>query len=773
MKFFINLICILSIVTTAFAKDEWLNYSSPFPIKSAVPYGDGFLMGTGGGVRYRTNTADDMYTTSNGLGDQSISAVAISDSMGTFAVSDKGIISLMGANGHWQVFSRSYAGSNTYVIPGMVRLGGRSGSIMVIAFADRLSFFSLKSMSSILTIERIADESLFVNPVGAMEVRGDSLFVAVGNSLYVRKMNWETLESDVQLNNPDTWRVVKEGANKDVIKSIAWKNGKVKTFSTVGTRIWDQDGETVVAVDTFSVFSSSAPLVVVRGKTLKDSILYELDSIPAESKDEKPHYYYRSLVQWVTLLPNGTAILAGPNNIFYYDGKKIKDLTEYKRFALGSAYELQALAKGGVLAASEKGQFSFNLGYEWSEPTRVYENFGNKMDARAHDLKVMSVLSGGVTYYHLWGYGSFLYQEWGDKLYQSMLPDGDNCMDDYFKDSEGKQAFVVSSTPAPNDMGFILATSSTKGYSLVYIDIDGRVSCANNIGSGAIASAIIVQVNDEGNWVAYVGTRHEMTLAAEGGLDVITFPRPGSTGGELSPKISKENVKTYYGPSTTPLDMVYESKSGYFWIVTETSLLYWNPEQDSLRNPLSTNGLTGSGFTSIDADSRGNLWVGTSTQGAFRLTPRTTSPDTLSVQRFTTRHGLLSDRIQDIAVDSVLGFVWFAHENGISRYRRNDLRGTDGNMTEEAREGVKVYPNPFRPKMHPFVLFDNVSDDAVIGVYNRGGKLVVSLKGGGTSGGRVEWDGKMSDGSLVAPGVYQYVIRGASNVKKGKLLIIH
>ena len=207
--------------------------------------------------------------------------------------------------------------------------------------------------------------------------------------------------------------------------------------------------------------------------------------------------------------------------------------------------------------------------------------------------------------------------------------------------------------------------------------------------------------------------------------------------------------------------------------MTETSLLYWNPEQDSLRNPLSTNGLTGSGFTSIDADSRGNLWVGTSTQGAFRLTPRTTSPDTLSVQRFTTRHGLLSDRIQDIAVDSVLGFVWFAHENGISRYRRNDLRGTDGNMTEEAREGVKVYPNPFRPKMHPFVLFDNVSDDAVIGVYNRGGKLVVSLKGGGTSGGRVEWDGKMSDGSLVAPGVYQYVIRGASNVKKGKLLIIH
>lgn len=94
-------------------------------------------MATGGGVRYRTNTADDLYTTSNGLGDQSISAVVVSENE-IFAVSDFGIISTM-VNGYWQVLSRSYASNKVYVIPGMVCL---SGSVLTIAFENRLSFLA-------------------------------------------------------------------------------------------------------------------------------------------------------------------------------------------------------------------------------------------------------------------------------------------------------------------------------------------------------------------------------------------------------------------------------------------------------------------------------------------------------------------------------------------------------------------------------------------------------------------------------------------------------
>jgi hypothetical protein len=281
------------------------------------------------------------------------------------------------------------------------------------------------------------------------------------------------------------------------------------------------------------------------------------------------------------------------------------------------------------------------------------------------------------------------------------------------------------------------------------------------------------RVSDDGkNWIVYVGTRAGPSLDANGGLDVFTFPLPKSKGGDIS-WVDSTYRETFSGPSSTPLDLVYEPKSDNVWMVTNSALVYWDKDEKDLKSPLSTNGLSGASYTSIDVDSRGNLWVGTSSQGAYRLTPRKTSPDTLSTIHFTTRHGLLSEKIQDVAVDTVLGMVWFAHENGITRYKRDDLRGTEKNMTNDAPEDVKVYPNPFRPKMQAFVSFANLADDAVVNVYNRGGKLVVSMSGDQISGGRAAWNGRMDNGNIVAPGVYQYVIRGGTKIKKGKLLIIH
>ena len=787
MKSLFNLICIFCIATSVFAQDLWFNYSSPFPIKAAIPFGEGLFLSTGGGLRYRTPNADDAYTTANGLGEQSMSAVAISD-LGTFAVSDAGIISTIMPSGAWQVLSRSYAGNKTHVIPGLALLGG---PVMVIAFEDRLSFFDFKTMSSMLTVERIADISVSAYQITAMDIRGDSLIVAAGGGLYMRKMDWENLDTDVQLYNPDSWEVIKEASvNNEPIKSIAWKDGKIKTFPTEGMRIWDKDGETRVALDTFSVFSDTGSMVSIRGKVLKDSIRYERDSVQINGGNGKKtwHYYYRSRVRWVSLQPSGKAVLGGPEIILYYDNGKLSDLTEYKRFPLKTPYELQALPIGGVLAASEEGKFSYygysinKKNYVWSEPTNAVYG-GNGTDARVHDLKTLSVLYPHGTFYHRWAVGFGIYSGWADSLkYAYSLSETNKelrdsyCMDNYFGESN-PGTIAVSTTPAPGgNMGYLTTSASRKGYSLVYIALleDGgpQMSCAKNVGSADIGGPMFARIDENGNWVVYVGTRGGTSIDADGGLDVFTFPPPKKMGGDIS-KVDTSYRKTYSGAQSTPLDLVYEPKTDYVWMVTASTLVYWDKDDKDLKSPLSTNGLTGADYTSIDVDSRGNLWVGTKTQGAYRLTPRKTSPDTLSVMHFTTRHGLLSEEIQDVAVDTVLGMVWFAHEKGITRYKRDDVRSTEKNMTDNAHEDVKVYPIPFRPKLQPYISFVNVADDAVISVYNRGGRLVVSLSGDQISGGRAEWNGRMENGNIVAPGVYQYVIRGGTKVKKGKLLIIH
>ncbi|SHK98845.1 hypothetical protein [Fibrobacter sp. UWB11] len=772
-------------VTSVLAQDQWLNFSSPYPVKAAIPSGEGLLMATGGGIRYRANNADDLYTTSNGLGDQAMSAIAVSD-LGVFAVSDVGVISTMLPGGSWQVLSRSYAGSNTHVVPGMALLGG---PVLVIAFEDRLSFFSLKTMTSILTVERIADISVSAFTVSAMDIRGDSLIVAAGGGIYMRKMDWENLDSDVQLYNPDSWKIIKSASSSnEPIKSIAWKDGKIQTFATEGMRIWDKDGETRVALDTFSVFTETESMVSVRGKVLKDSILYERDSVEIKGPDgKKAHrYYYRSRVRWVSLQPKGVAVLGGPEIILYYDNGKFTDLTEYKPFPLRYTYELQALPQGGVLAATEDGYLSYyyfsgkDKNFRWTDPKPAYSVFRNGTDARVHNLKTLSVLPTGGTFYHIWGLGYLLYSGWAETLAESYSfanKEKDYCMDD-FTEETSKSGFTiaVSTTPAPNNMGYLTTSASNKGYSLIYVELGENgnpMSCASNVGSAPIGGPMFARIDENGNWVVYVGTRASTTTDANGGLDVFTFPPPNKMGGDIS-RVDTTYRKTYSGESiSTPLDLVYEPKTDNVWMVTTSSLVYWDKDENDLKTPLSTNGLSGAVYTSLDVDSRGNLWVGTSSQGAYRLTPRPTSPDTLSVLHFTSRHGLLSEKIQDVAVDTVLGMVWFAHDNGITRYKRDDVRSTENNMTDDAREDVKVYPNPFRPKLQPYVSFANVADDAIVSVYNRGGKLVVSLSGNQISGGRAEWNGRMENGSIVAPGVYQYVVRGGTKVRKGKLLIIH
>lgn len=155
------------------------------------------------------------------------------------------------------------------------------------------------------------------------------------------------------------------------------------------------------------------------------------------------------------------------------------------------------------------------------------------------------------------------------------------------------------------------------------------------------------------------------------------------------------------------------------------------------------------------------------------LTRKGKTADTLVAENFKMRNGLLSNLVYDIAIDPVQGAIWFAHGTGASRYLRKDLRNAASFMTDSAAYPVKVYPNPFLPKNMSVVVFDNISEDAILLIYNAGGHLVQSFQGNALLGGRCEWNGKDASGRLVAPGVYHYLIKKGKKKEMGKLLIIH
>ena len=154
------------------------------------------------------------------------------------------------------------------------------------------------------------------------------------------------------------------------------------------------------------------------------------------------------------------------------------------------------------------------------------------------------------------------------------------------------------------------------------------------------------KINEDGKWVVYVANKNGTALASEGGLDVITFPSPKANGGELV----NGQVKYYGGMNPAPVDMVYDPVGDRLWLVSMSSLAYLDEEADTLMTPASTNGMLGAEFTSIDVDSHGNLWVGTTNQGVYRLSPKNGSPDTLKILHFTTKDGLLDNNVADLAI---------------------------------------------------------------------------------------------------------------------------
>ena len=682
-----------------------------------MAFGDGILLATDAGIRYRHVGGDYVYHPETGL-ETSIFYGLASSGLGVFAISDFGIIAALEEGGtRWRVLNRSYVANNVKVIPGTTVIGK---TILVIPFTDRLAFFNLATSTSILTINRIGSESLLSSPVTKMVVHGDSLYVRLNNNaVYVRAMPWDNLSADFRLNDPASWTLIPS------------------TQEIPGLEVYDPTQ------------------VVVNGEILDDEILYDSGN---------------SKIKWV--IPKGDDYyLVGTFHIFYFDkrtGKRnFTDLTQYTSFQLSQIYELQALPTGGALVATTTGIMSFTDSYGWRVPKFAYNQLSNSITSYESRLKEMSYLPDGHVFYHLWGHAYLIYSNWGEDLDVTITPENNPCID-YFLEND-KYMTSIYSTPAPDNSGFLTAASHNYGYTLVYITKNGDVHCANNVGDYAHAGPMFATVDEDSSWVIYVGSRECNGYACPGNLEVFKFPAPKRNGGELS----HHTRKVYKGLTPGAIDMSYDASEKRLWMVTMSGLYYFDNERDTVISPASTNGLIGADYSAIDIDTRGNLWLASTNQGAYRLTLKNKSPDTLTVQHFTTRNGLLDNNIADLAIDPVLGIAWFAHEKGITYYKRNDLKNASQNMSDNSVVDVHAYPVPFRPKIHNLFIIEGLAEEATVSIFNRGGALIRSFSNDEIAGGKLEWNGLDKSGRLVTPGVYYYVVNKGAKVRKGKFIIVH
>ena len=581
---------------------------------------------------------------------------------------------------------------------------------LAMLFDDAIAIFDVDSNVSLLQIDRIGDVSLSIYAPQKIALRNDTLFVSTVRKTYARKMDWESLSRDVRLADPTTW-------------------------THVDTDVFDRD----------------SLHVVVNNKTLTDPVLFRDDV---------------SRIRWV-IDEDTCQYLVGSDVIFKYKNGELTDVSEYERYKLGGVYNVQAIPEGGVLAVTSDGRAGVSEGTFWSEPRILFYGMGNGDEAYKYRMKDVSILDEGLMMVHIWGQGMFIHKDIGEFLYKYVTPSQKTCMDEIIPN----YSVAIGTAPAPDKSGFLAATvDSSGGYGLIYITRDGEASCAKHVGSTHYVGPLVVR-QDGSDWVAYVSTRESFDPFSTGGVDVIRFKNPSRNGGRIDDAVRESTIPNI--ENRTPVAFAINEKDSVLWMVSTTSLSYMKFSEDTIYKPNSTNGLLGAEYSGIDIDPQGNVWLASTNQGAYRLHREGDSFDTLSVTHYTSQKGLLSNAVLDVSIDKKLGMVWFSHENGVTRYKRSDLRDASTFMTDSATSKVYAYPVPFRPKIHSFLTIDNVDESARVDIYNRGGSLIRSFVGDELAGGKVEWDGTGKNGWLVAPGVYYYIVRKSSKKEKGKFIIIH
>lgn len=716
----------------AFAVEAWNDFPRTDAFYSADLMDGTLVLGTDGGVRFIDGDGgSDVFSSEDGLEASEIYAVAKSENDVLFAVSSKGIVSRYAGNGKFQVENRSFVSEGVELVPGLVR---NAADILVLGFKDRISFFDVEKRKSLITLTRIGDVSLKALSPSAIEIRGDSLMVAVGNAVYFRQMDWIALERDVLLADPNSWTLAAQFQSPDSSRSA------VRKISVSGDSLLADFNETVTPI-------------VALGDTLSPKrfpSLWNGDSSKIRQILEAGDFAY----------------LVGKDSVWRYDGE-LENISAWSKFPLSGAYvAFTGHPDGGVSVHTSDGEFGFSDGESWAL-TGAFGDLPYYAEDAPHSrlLKNLAVLSDGTALVSVWGFGFRLFGAYGSEWRADLNSSSEFCAERYLPD------FIVGTgvDVAPDSVGWFVSYWGNSGYGIAYVDAAGNASCANGIGSGNFSGPLRAVASADGSeWIVYSAVGMTEGVSGHGALDIFRFKPISETGGELSLS-GKDKVPTPDNYTLVDLDF---DKSGRLWAVTNSTVAYWEEGMDSVQAPHKVSSFEQASLSSVAVDPKDRLWVGTVGSGAYRIQKTASSPDTMAATRYASRNGLLNDIVYDVAVDSKKGEVWFIHRNGASRYFRADLRETSSFMTSDGPE-FKLYPNPVRFDLGQVLTFDYFPEAATVSIYNAGAHLVRSFRNDEVSGGRLVWDGRGKDGTLVAPGVYHYIVKKGSQKKRGKILVIH
>lgn len=228
-------------------------------------------------------------------------------------------------------------------------------------------------------------------------------------------------------------------------------------------------------------------------------------------------------------------------------------------------------------------------------------------------------------------------------------------------------------------------------------------------------------------------------------------------------------------PSANIRSLAFDSQNR-LWIGTQKGLRVlfspnsiFDPDANSdsqaiiiLENGVAQELLFQQSITRIVVDGSNNKWIATATSGVFYLS----SNGQETLLRFTQDNSPLpTNNVQDIAIDSFTGAVFFATRKGLVAYN-----GT-ATAPRENLQDVYVFPNPVRPGFNGNVTIDGLTAKANVKITDIEGNLVFEST---SQGGSLLWDTRAFGRYKVASGVYLVLITtdDAIETKVSKIMIV-
>lgn len=147
-------------------------------------------------------------------------------------------------------------------------------------------------------------------------------------------------------------------------------------------------------------------------------------------------------------------------------------------------------------------------------------------------------------------------------------------------------------------------------------------------------------------------------------------------------------------------------------------------------------------ITAIEIDGGNRKWIATQTSGVFLFS----ADGQQEIHHFTVENSpLLSNSVQDIAINQRTGEVFFITDLGVISYF-----GSATNFNQEITE-VKAYPNPVREDFTGDIVIDGLAYQTTVKITDLKGNIVFETE---SEGGRALWNGLNFNGERPATGIY-------------------